>query len=97
MAASAAVVQLVGADELAGGPAEEAWQAFADLMSEVEADAPGADGAAHAGLAARLDAAITALRRAGARVVAGGGGAVLFVAVVPTGYRRDLRALFATA
>ena len=97
MAADAAVVQLVGADELAGGPAEDAWQAFADLMSEVEADAPGLDQGGRAALAVRLDAAITRLRRDGARVVAGAGGAVAFVAVVPKGYRRDLRTLFAIA
>lgn len=48
-------------------------------------------------LAVYLDAAIPELRRDGACVAAGGGGDVLFLALVPTGYRRDLRILFATA
>jgi hypothetical protein len=93
MAAQALVHQVVGADELEREGTQQAWHRFADLMQDVA----GSDEAGRAALATQLDAAIAELRRVRARVVAGSGGAVLFVAVIPIGDRRDLRALFAAA
>lgn len=97
MAAQAAVHLLVGADELEREPSADAWHTFADLMRDVAdsaADLPAVDRSA---LAAQLDAAIVDLRRVRARVVAGMGGSAMFVAVLPIGDRRDLRAMFAIA
>jgi hypothetical protein len=96
MAASAHVHQLVGADELERDEArQDAWHTFADLMRDV------ADCAAELGeddravLAAQVDGAIAHLRRLRVRVIAGLGGGILFVAVVPARWRRDLRLMFA--
>jgi negative regulator of sigma E activity len=97
MAAEAAVHELVGADELERDEATaDAWHTFADLMRDVADCAAEMDDLDRAGLAAQLDAAIADLRRVRARVVAGMGGAILFVAVVPIGSRRDLRLMFAS-
>jgi hypothetical protein len=97
MAAQAVVHQVVGADELERETTQHAWHRFADLMQDVAGQAAGTDEAGCAVLEAQLDAAIAELRRVRARVVAGSAGAVLFVAVIPIGDRRDLRALFAAA
>jgi hypothetical protein len=96
LAAEAVLVQLVGDDELEHGEAQAAWHHFADLMLDADCVAS-LDDAGKARLARNLDMTIGALRRAGATVRAGAGGGVLFVAVVPIGYRRDLRALFAAS
>jgi hypothetical protein len=96
MAAEAVVHQVVGSDDLERDEATaDAWHTFADLMRDV------ADSAAEMGdgdrdaLAEQVDAAIADLRRMKARVVAGMGGGILFVAVVPLRERRDMRFLFA--
>lgn len=92
LAASAKVHHLVGADELSDGAAREPWHAFADIMSEV-ADCGSSDQTA---LAARIDAAVADLKNVGFRVVAGVGGAILYVAVLPRrGRTPDPRFLFA--
>jgi proline dehydrogenase len=96
LARTARVHHLVGADELTEDEAtREAWHDFADLMRDV------ADSAAELGqedltaLAGQVDSLIAALRGVGARVVAGAAGIILYVAVLPRGYRRDARLLFA--
>ena len=48
-------------------------------------------------LAGQLDLLIAEIRRHGFRVVAGVAGTVLYVAVLPRGYRQDVRALFAAS
>jgi hypothetical protein len=94
LAAAAHVHHVTGADDLNEGSAEACWHHFADLMRDI------ADSAAELGeddraiLARQADDAIAALRIAGAKVLASGAGAVLYVAVVPRGWRRDLRPLF---
>ncbi len=96
MAAAAAVHQVVGADELERDEArQDAWHTFADLMRDVADCAAGMDEPDRAALAAQVDAALADLRRVRAKVLAGTGGAILFVAVVPAGARRDLRLMFA--
>lgn len=96
MAAEAAVHQVIGADELEREETAAAWHAFADLMRDIAENAPTCGDAALAALADRVDATIADLGRVRARVVAGLGGHVLFVAVLPIGdRRRDLRLIFA--
>jgi hypothetical protein len=96
MAAAASVHEIAGADELEHDEArQDAWHTFADLMRDVADCAAEMGDADRAALARSVDEAMADLRRVRARVVAGLGGAILFVAVVPSGYRRDLRFLFA--
>jgi hypothetical protein len=95
LAAATTVHHVVGADELDRGAAGEAWHTFADLMADLADGASELNQAGRSALALRLDAAIADLRRAGARVVAGAGGAVLHVAVLMRDRRRDPRFLFA--
>ncbi|MGG5818739.1 hypothetical protein [Falsiroseomonas sp. HW251] len=95
MAAQAAVHQVIGADDLEREATQDAWHTFADLMQDVADTAAMLDADDRAALAKHLDGAIADLRRVGARVVAGSAGDVLFVAVIPIGDRRDLRAMFA--
>lgn len=95
MAADAAVHRIVGADDLEGEQAEDAWHTFADLMRDVFDSAAELDERDRLALAAQVDDAIADLRRVRARVVAGSAGTVLFVAVLPIGLRRDARHLFA--
>jgi hypothetical protein len=96
MAAEAVVHQVVGVDELEREPAQDAWQTFADLMRDVADSAVEFDEADRTVLAAQVDAAIADLRKVKARVVAGMGGGILLVAVMPISDRRDLRVVFAT-
>ncbi|HEV7263309.1 MAG TPA: SOS response-associated peptidase family protein [Falsiroseomonas sp.] len=98
MAAEAKVHQVVGADELEWDPeTQDAWHSFADLMREVADSAAEFDEADRTALADQVDAAIADLRRLRAKVVAGTGGGIMFVAVLPVGDRRDMRAMFASA
>jgi hypothetical protein len=95
MAAEATLHRLVGADDLEGEQAADAWHTFADLMRDVFDSAAELGERDRLALAAQVDDAIADLRHVRARVVAGSGGTVLFVAVLPTGLRRDARHLFA--
>ena len=97
MAAEAVAHQVVGADELEREEAEDAWHTFADLMRDVADSAAELGEADRKALAGYVDAAIADLRKVRARVVAGAGGGILFVAVVPIGDRRDLRVMFAVS
>lgn len=97
MMARARVHRLVGADELEAGEAREAWHDFADLMGDAIDSMPDLDEADRIALARTMQLAIAELRRVGARVVAGEAGRILFVAVLPVGYSRDPRMLFARA
>lgn len=97
MAAQAAVHQLAGADELERDEATaDAWHTFADLMRDVADSAAELDEADRTALVEQVASAVADLRRVGATVVAGIGGQILFVAVVPFGDRRDLRLMFAS-
>jgi hypothetical protein len=91
------VHQVAAADEVGEGVTQEAWHDFADLMRDVADSVADLDLADRDTLGQQVDGAIGALRNAGARVVAGAAGAILFVAVLPRGYRRDTRMLFAVA
>jgi hypothetical protein len=95
LAAAAKVHHLVGADELSRGMARDPWHAFADLMGDAAVVAATLGDADRTALAARLDAAVADLRAAGARVIAGSGGGILYVAVLPKDRKRDPRFLFA--
>jgi hypothetical protein len=64
-------------------------------MRDVADSAADLDEADRSALAVQVDAAIAELRAAGARVVAGSGGAILYVAVLMRDRRRDPRFLFA--
>src|SRR5690349_18654011 len=94
LAAVAQIHHVTGTDDLNQGPAEACWHHFADLMRDI------ADSAAELGeedrgvLAKQADEAITELKQVGVKVLAGGAGRILYVAVVPRGWRRDLRLLF---
>jgi hypothetical protein len=83
--------QVTAADEVGEGEAQEAWHDFADLMRDVADSAADLDAADQDALSRQVDGAIAGLRHAGARVIAGAAGAILYVAVVPKGYRRDAR------
>ena len=65
---------------------------WSGALANGAADLEAAD---RAGLAEQVDAWIADLKIAGAKVLAGTAGAILYVAVVPRGWRRDLRGLFA--
>jgi hypothetical protein len=97
MAADAVVHEVIGADELEREATQDAWHTFADLMRDVADNAAELGEADRAALAEQVDAAIADLRSVKARVVAGAGGSILFVAVLPVGDRRDLRRFFAAA
>jgi hypothetical protein len=93
--AATQVHHLVGADELDESEAREGWHHFADLMRDVADSAADLGAADRARLAEQVQAAIHDLQAAGARVLTGAAGAILYVAVKPRGWQRDLRRLFA--
>jgi hypothetical protein len=83
------------AEEPSEGEAREAWHDFADLMRDLGDSVADLTEADPVPLAGQLGQLIAELRRHGFRVVAGAAGAILYVVVLPRGYRRDVRALFA--
>ena len=89
------VHEITVADEAGKGESREAWHDFADLMRDLGDSAAVLAEVDRVPLAGQLDLLIAELRRHGFRVVAGIAGTVLYVAVLPRGYRRDVRALFA--
>jgi hypothetical protein len=92
----ARVHHLVGADELGEEDAmREAWHDFADLMRDVTDSAAELEPADLTALAGQLDGLIISLRDSGAKVVAAAAGPILYVVVLPNGYRRDVRLLVA--
>jgi hypothetical protein len=92
----ARVHHLVGADELGEEDAmREAWHDFADLMRDVTDSAGDLGPADLTALAEQLDGLINSLRKFGVKVIAAAAGPSLYVAILPTGYRRDVRLLFA--
>jgi hypothetical protein len=97
LVAGTQVHQVTAADEVGEGEAQQAWHDFADLMRGVADSAADLDAADQDALSRQVDGAISELRATGARVVAGTAGAILYVAVLPKGYRRDARVLFATS
>jgi hypothetical protein len=97
MAAEAKVHQVLGADELEREEeTQDAWHTFADLMRDVADSAAELEEADRQSLAGQVDAALADLRRVRAKVAAGTGGGIMFVAVLPVGDRRDLRVMFAS-
>lgn len=95
LVAETQVHHVVAADEIGAGEAQEAWHDFADLMRDVADSAADLDVEDRNALAMQVDASLADLRQAGARVIAGAAGAILYVAVMPKGPRRDTRVLFA--
>jgi hypothetical protein len=91
------VHHVTAADEVGDGAAQEAWHDFADLMRDVTDVAADLDAADLEALGLQLDLAITELQHVGARVIAGAAGTILYVAVLPKGYRRDARLVFAAS
>ena len=89
------VHEIMAPDEANGGEVREAWHDFADLMRDLGDSAADLAEADRVPLAGQLDLLIAELRRHGFRVVAGAAGTILYVAVLPRGYRQDVRALFA--
>jgi hypothetical protein len=95
LAAEAKVHHVAGAHELDAGPAEPWWHHFADLMRDTADSAAELGNTDRVALAEQADEAIVELKHAGAKVLAGSAGGILYVAVVPHRWRRDLRLLFA--
>lgn len=95
LVAAATVHHVVGADELDVGERRGPWHAFADLMADVAGAAADLGDAERGALACHVDAAIADLGAVGARVAAGAGGGIVYVAVLPRGRRCDPRFLFA--
>jgi hypothetical protein len=91
------VHQVTAADEVGEGEAQDAWHDFADLMRDTADSAADLDAADQGELGRQINGAIAELRHAGARVIAGAAGAILYVAVLPKGRRRDARMLFAAS
>jgi hypothetical protein len=91
------VHEVTAADEADEGETRKAWHDFADLMRDLGDSAADLAEADRVPLAGQLDRLITELRRHGFRVVAGAAGTILYVAVLPHGYRQDVRALFAAS
>jgi hypothetical protein len=91
------VHEITAANEAGEGEAKETWHDFADLMRDLGDSAADLAEADRVPLAAQLDLLIAELRRHGLRVVAGAAGTILYVAVLPRGYRQDVRALFAAS
>jgi hypothetical protein len=91
------VHEITAADEAGEGEVREAWHDFADLMRDLGDSAADLSEVDRSPLAAQLDLLVAELRRHGFRVVAGAAGAILYVAVLPRGYRQDVRTLFATS
>jgi hypothetical protein len=91
------VHEVTAADEAAEGEVREAWHDFADLMRDLRDSAADLAEADRVPLAEQLDLLMAELRRHGFRVVGGTAGTILYVAVLPHGYRRDVRALFAAS
>jgi phosphoserine phosphatase len=96
LARTTCVHHLVGVDELGEDDATRAARHdFADLMRDVTDSAADLEPADLTALAEQLDGLITSLRDSGAKVVAAAAGPILYVAVLPKGYRRDVRLLVA--
>jgi hypothetical protein len=91
------VHEVTAADETGEGEAREAWHDLADLMRDLGDSAADLAEADRVPLAGQLDLLMAELRRHGFRVVAGAAGTILYVAVLPRGYRQDVRALFAAS
>jgi phosphoserine phosphatase len=91
------VHEITAADETGESDVREAWHDFADLMRDLSDSAADLAEADRVPLAAQLDLLIAELRRHGFRVVAGASGAIFYVAVLPRGYRQDVRRLFAAS
>jgi hypothetical protein len=91
------VHHVVAAGEIGTGKAQEAWHDFADVMRDVADSAADLDAEDRRALAMQVDASLAGLHQAGGRVIAGAAGAILYVAILPKGYRRDTRVLFAVA
>jgi DNA end-binding protein Ku len=91
------VHHVTAADEVGEGEAHDAWHDFADLMRDVADSVADLDAADRGALGRQVDAAIAELHQAGARVIGGVAGAILYVAVLPKGYRRNARVLFAAS
>ncbi|MFL5333772.1 MAG: hypothetical protein ACJ8H8_11465 [Geminicoccaceae bacterium] len=97
LVAETRVHHVTAADAVEEGPARETWHDFADLMRDLGDSLEDLDEADRAPLAEQLDLLIAALRRHGVRVVAAAAGPILYVAVLPRGYRRDASLLFAAS
>jgi hypothetical protein len=91
------VHEVTAADKADEGEVREAWHDFADIMRDLGDSAADLAEADRVPLAEQLDLLIAELRRHDFRVVACAAGTILYVAVLPRGYRQDVRALFAAS
>jgi hypothetical protein len=91
------VHEITAADEANEGEVREIWHDFADLMRDLGDSAADLAEADRVPLAEQLDVLIAELQRHGFGVVAGAAATILYVAVLPRGYRQDVRALFAAS
>jgi hypothetical protein len=91
------VHEITAADKAGEGEVQEAWHDFADFMRDLGDSAADLAEVDRVPLAAQFDQLIAELRRHGFRAVAGAAGTILYVAMLPSGYRQDVRALFAAS